>query len=151
MLRQELNDALKHALRTRDERTAATLRLILAALKDRDIAARSAGSTDGIGDDEIQAMLEKLAQQSREAAANYDRAGRRDLAEKERQEIEVIQRFLPRQLDEAETRRAVDEAIRELGAHSLKDMGRVMNHLRSQYRGRMDFTHASSIAKHKLD
>ncbi|SDG34350.1 hypothetical protein SAMN05216241_10977 [Limimonas halophila] len=151
MLRQQLNDALKQALRTRDERTAATLRLILAALKDRDIAARAQGSTDGIDDDEIQRMLEKLAQQSREAAANYDRAGRADLAEKERQEIEVIQRFLPRQLDEAETRRAVDDAIQELGAHSLKDMGRVMNHLRSQYRGRMDFTHASSIAKHKLD
>lgn len=151
MLRQQLNDALKHALRTRDERTAATLRLILAALKDRDIAARTAGSSEGIADDEIRAMLEKLARQSREAADTYERAGRSDLAEKERQEIEVIQRFLPRQLDDTETRAAVDEAIRELGASSLKDMGRVMSHLRSRYRGRMDFTRASTVAKHKLD
>ena len=150
MLRTELNDALKQALRARDARTAATLRLILAALKDRDIAARSEGNSDGISDDQIRQMLQKMVRQSREASKTYADAGRDDLAEKEEQEIKVLQRFLPRQLDEAETREAVDRTIAELGADSVKDMGTVMNRLRTDFAGQMDFAKASKVAKERL-
>lgn len=150
MLRTELNDALKQALRARDARTAATLRLILAALKDRDIAVRSEGNSDGISDDQIRQMLQKMVRQSREAAKTYADAGRDDLAEKEEQEIKVLQRFLPRQLDDAETREAVDRTIEELGADSVKDMGTVMNRLRTDFAGQMDFAKASKVAKERL-
>jgi uncharacterized protein YqeY len=150
MLRTELNDALKQALKSRDHGAAATLRLVLAALKDRDIAARGEGNAEGIGDDQIRQMLQKMVRQSREAAETYDKAGRGDLAEKERQEIAVIERFLPKQLGEAETRKAVEATIAELGAESIKDMGRVMTRLREQYAGRMDFSKASAVAKDRL-
>lgn len=150
MLRTELNDALKAALRAHDARTAATLRLILAALKDRDIAARSEGNSEGISDDQIRQMLQKMVRHSREAAQTYSESGRPDLAEKEEQEIAVLERFLPRQLDEAETRAEVDKTIRELGADNVKDMGRVMSRLREAYAGRMDFSQASRIAKDRL-
>jgi uncharacterized protein YqeY len=150
MLRTDLNDALKQALRTRDARTAATLRLILAALKDRDIAARSEGNSDGISDEQIRQMLQKMVRQSREAAKTYAEAGRDDLSEKEEQEIQVLQRFLPRQLDDEETRLAVDRTIAELGADSVKDMGTVMNRLRHDFAGQMDFAKASKVAKQRL-
>jgi uncharacterized protein YqeY len=149
-LRTELNDALKAALRAKDARTAATLRLILAALKDRDIAERSEGNSDGISDDQIRQMLQKMVRQSREAAQTYAEAGRDDLAEKEEQEIKVLQRFLPRQLDQAETQAAVERTIDELGANSVKDMGSVMARLRESYAGQMDFAQASKVAKQKL-
>lgn len=150
MLRSELNEALKDAVRRRDTDTAATLRLVLAALKDREIAARTENGRDGIGEDEILHMLKKMAAQSRESAETYAEAGRDDLAEKERQEERVIRRFLPRELDTGETEAAVDDVIAELGASGLKDMGRVMSALRSRYAGRMDFSHASSLAKSRL-
>jgi len=150
MLREDLNDALKQAKRSGDSVTTSTLRLVLAALKDRDIAARNAGASEGIGDTEIRRMLAKLVQQSREAAAAYEAEGRTDLAAKERREIAVLQRFLPRALDDAETRAAVDEAIRAAGARGIKDVGPVMRHLHAAYPGRMDFSHASAIAKDKL-
>ena len=150
MLRTDLNDALKTALKAKDARTAATLRLILAALKDRDIAVRSEGNSDGISDEQIQQMLQKMARQSREAAETYSEGGREDLAEKERQEIQVIERFLPKQLDEEEIRTAVDDTMEEVGADSVKDMGKVMSRLREKYAGRMDFSKASAIAKEKL-
>jgi hypothetical protein len=150
MLRSELNDALKDAVRRRDTDTAATLRLVLAALKDREIAARSENGRDGIGEDEILNMLKKMAAQSRESAERYAEAGRDDLAEKERQEERVIRRFLPRELDSGETERAVDEVIADLGASGLKDMGRVMAALRDRYAGRMDFSRASALAKSRL-
>ncbi|MBK1698953.1 GatB/YqeY domain-containing protein [Rhodovibrio salinarum] len=150
MLRTDLNDALKQALRARDARTAATLRLILAALKDRDIAARSEGNSDGISDDQIRQMLQKMVRQSHDAAKTYADAGRDDLAEKEEQEITVLQRFLPRQLDDAETRQAVDDTIEALGADSVKDMGAVMTRLRTDFAGQMDFAKASKVAKERL-
>lgn len=150
MLRTDLNEALKKALRTKDAETVATLRLVLAALKDRDIAARSEGNSEGISEEQIQEMLQKMVRQSREAAETYEKAGRADLAEKERREIRVIERFLPKQLDEAETREAVEAAIEEIGAYSIKDMGRVMGRLREQYAGRMDFSKASAAAKQRL-
>lgn len=150
MLRTQLNDELKNAMRRQDKQTVATLRLILAALKDRDIAARSEGSSEGIDEQQIHQMLQKMARQSQEAAETYQQAGRDDLAEKERGEVQVIERFLPRQLDEAETREAVDKAIADLGAESVKDMGRLMNRLRETYAGRMDFSKASAVAKDRL-
>lgn len=150
MLRSELNEALKDAVRRRDTDTAATLRLVLAALKDREIAARSENGRDGIGEDEILHMLKKMAAQSRESAETYAEAGRDDLAEKERQAERVIRRFLPRELDSGETEAVVDEVIAELGANGLKDMGRVMSALRSRYAGRMDFSRASALAKSRL-
>jgi uncharacterized protein YqeY len=150
MLRSRLNDALKQALRNRDRRTAATLRLVLAALKDRDIAARGSGKSEGVDDKQIYEMLQKMARQNRESAEAYAKAGREDLAEKERQEIEIIESFLPKQFDDQETRQAVDGVIDELEADSIKDMGRVMGALKERYAGQMDFARASSIAKQRL-
>lgn len=150
MLRSEINDALKQALRDKDQQALGTVRLIMAALKDRDIAARGAGNADGIPEDEILEMLQKMVKQRREAIDLYAKGGRSDLVEKEQTEIAVIERFLPQQMDEAETEQAVDGAIAELEAGSIKDMGRVMGALKERYAGRMDFGRASALAKQKL-
>ena len=150
MLRDELNQSLKEAMRARDQQALTTVRLILAALKDRDIQARSEGQGDGIGDDEILDMLTKMVKQRREAMSLYEKGNRQDLVDKEQNEIEVIQRFLPQQLSEAELEAAVQQAIGELEAASVKDMGRVMGVLKQRYAGRMDFGKASGLAKAKL-
>jgi hypothetical protein len=150
MFRTELNDALKVAMKARDKCAVSTLRLILAALKDRDIAARSKGTTDGIGMDEILEMLHKMVRQRKEAIEAYRKGGREELADQEAEEIEVIQRFLPKQLGESEIRGAVDEVIGELEASSIKDMGRVMGALKERYAGRMDFGQASAQVKERL-
>lgn len=150
MLRTRLNEALKDAMRAKDARAVSTLRLILAALKDRDIAARTRGVTDGISDDEILGMLQTMIKQRREAISLYEQGGRLELAEQEREEIAVIEGFMPRQLGEEEIRQAVDEVIRDLGSGGLKDMGRTMAELRSRYSGRMDFTKASGFVRAAL-
>lgn len=150
MLRDELNQSLKEAMRARDQQALTTVRLILAALKDRDIQARSEGQGDGIGDDEILDMLTKMVKQRREAMSLYEKGNRQDLVDKEQNEIEVIQRFLPQQLNEAELEAAVQQAIGELEAASVKDMGRVMGVLKQRFAGRMDFGKASGLAKAKL-
>ena len=150
MLRDELNQSLKEAMRARDQQALATVRLILAALKDRDIQARSEGQGDGIADDEILDMLTKMVKQRREAMTLYEKGNRQDLVDKEQSEIDVIQRFLPQQLNEAELEAAVLQAIGELEAASVKDMGRVMGVLKQRYAGRMDFGKASGLAKAKL-
>lgn len=150
MLRDELNQSLKEAMRARDQQALTTVRLILAALKDRDIQARSEGQGDGISDDEILDMLTKMVKQRREAMSLYEKGNRQDLVDKEQNEIEVIQRFLPQQLSEAELETAVQQAIGELEADSVKDMGRVMGVLKQRYAGRMDFGKASGLAKAKL-
>ncbi len=150
MLRSEINDALKQALRDKDQQALGTVRLIMAALKDRDIAARGAGNADGIAEDEILEMLQKMVKQRREAIDLYAKGGRSDLVDKEQAEIAVIERFLPQQMDEAETEQAVDGMIAELEAGSIKDMGRVMGALKERYAGRMDFGRASALAKRKL-
>ena len=150
MLRDELNQSLKEAMRARDQQALTTVRLILAALKDRDIQARTEGQGDGIGDDEILDMLTKMVKQRREAMSLYEKGNRQDLVDKEQNEIEVIQRFLPQQLSEAELETAVQQAIGELEADSVKDMGRVMGVLKQRYAGRMDFGKASGLAKAKL-
>ncbi len=150
MLRDELNQSMKEAMRARDQQALATVRLIIAALKDRDIQARSEGQGDGVGDDEILDMLTKMVRQRREAIALYEKGNRQDLVEKEQREIEVIQRFLPQQLSDSELESAVLQAISELEAASVKDMGRVMGVLKERFAGRMDFGKASAIAKAKL-
>ncbi len=154
MLRKELNAALKEAMLAKDGRATATLRLILAALKDRDIAARTKGQleddVEGISEEEIHLMLQTMIKQRRESIDMYEKGGRLDLVEQEHGEIEVISRFLPEQLDEVAIGQAVKEVIGELGASSLKDMGRTMAALRERYAGRMDFGKASGLVKQQL-
>ncbi|MGE5545494.1 MAG: GatB/YqeY domain-containing protein [Solirubrobacterales bacterium] len=150
MLRQQLNDALKAAMLGKDARTVSTVRLILAALKDRDIAARSRGVMDGISEDEILSMLQSMIKQRRESIALYEQGGRLELAQQEQEEISVIERFLPRQMSEAETNEAVAAVIAETGAGGIKDMGRVMAVLKERFAGQMDFTKASAAAKAAL-
>lgn len=150
MLRNTLNDALKTAMRDRDAATTSTLRMILAALKDRDIAARPKGITTGIGDDEIATMLQGMIKQRRESITLYDQGGRPELAEKERGEIAIIERFLPKQLSDAELERAVKETIAAVGAQGIKDMGRTMAALKERYAGQMDGAKSSQVVKRLL-
>jgi uncharacterized protein YqeY len=150
MLRQRLSDALKAAMLGRDTRTVSTVRLILAALKDRDIAARPRGIADGVPDEDILQMLQSMMKQRRESIALYEQGGRLELAQQEAEEIAIIERFLPAQLSEAEVADAVDGVIAAIGAQGLKDMGRVMTALKEQFAGRMDATKASAIVKQKL-
>jgi uncharacterized protein YqeY len=150
MLRQQLKDALKTAMLGKDARSVSTVRLILAALKDRDIAARPRGMADGIGEDEIRQMLQSMIKQRRESIVMYEQGARMELAQQEAEEIVIIERFLPRQLGEAEIREAVQAAIAEMGAGGLKDMGRVMAVLKERHAGEMDFTKASAVVKGEL-
>ncbi|MBT4770718.1 MAG: GatB/YqeY domain-containing protein [Rhodospirillaceae bacterium] len=150
MLRTRLSDELKVAMKAKDSCRTSTLRLILAALKDRDIAARGKGNADGIEEDEILSMLQTMVKQRKESITMYEKGGREELAAREAEEIKVIQDFLPSQLSEEETAAAVGEIITETDAASLKDMGRTMAELRSRYAGRMDFSVASDIVKAQL-
>ncbi len=150
MLREELSTALKTAMKARAEREVSTLRLILAALKDRDIAARGRGESEGIGEDEIRQMLQSMIKQRRESITLYEQGGRLELAEREGEEIQIIERFLPRQLGAAESETAIRAVIEELGATSIKDMGRTMAALRQRYLGQMDFAKAGAIVKRLL-
>ncbi len=150
MLRERLSDALKTAMKAKQQRAVSTLRLILAALKDRDLAARASGNTDSIGDEEIFELLTKMTRQRHESIKLYEQGGRVDLAQREAEEIEIISSFLPRQLDDVETDEAVREAIADIGATGLKDMGRAMAALKIRYPGRMDFAKASALVKKEL-
>jgi len=150
MLRQQFNEALKTAMLAKDSRTVSTVRLIVAALKDRDIAARSRGVTDGIPDEEVLQMLQQMVKQRRESITLYEQGNRLDLAQQETDEIGVISRFLPKQMSEAETTEAVKSVIGEIEATTLKDMGRVMAVLKERFAGTMDFTKASSLVKGQL-
>lgn len=150
MLREQINDALKVAMRTKDEVGLRTVRLIMAALKDRDIAARSNGNCEGISDDDLLGMLQSMVKQRKESMQMYVDGGRQELADQEAAEIEVIERFLPQQLGEDEMAEAVSNAIETTGAGGIKDMGKVMGALKSDYAGRMDFSKASQIVKQRL-
>ena len=149
-LRSRLNDALKSAMKAKDARATSTVRLILAALKDRDIAARSKGNHEGIDDAEILQMLQTMVKQREESIALYEKGGRLELAQQEQEEIDIIRSYLPKQLSEAEIARAVKEVVAELGATNLKDMGRTMAALRERYAGQMDFAKASGLVKQQL-
>jgi uncharacterized protein len=147
MLRTQLSQALKDAMRAKEALSVSTIRLILAALKDRDIAARGGGNSDGLPDDEILQLLQKMIKQRHESITLYEEAGRIELAARERGEIDVINRFLPKQLSDDEIKAEVDKVIAEIGAASVKDMGRLMGELRERYAGQMDFGKASAAAK----
>lgn len=149
-MREQLSEALKTALRAKDQRAISTVRLILAALKDRDIAARTRGTGEGISEDEILSLLQSMIKQRGESIALYEQGGRLELAQQEAEEIEVIKRFLPVQMTDAEQAQAVEDVVAELKAESLKDMGRVMAALKERYAGRMDFAKASGLVKAKL-
>lgn len=150
MLRKRLNDALKEAMLTKNQRAVSTVRLILAALKDRDIAARGRGDTDGVGEAEIFSMLGTMVRQRQESIDLYEKGGRAELAEQEREEIAIIEGFLPKALSPEEADAAIAEVMGELGAACIKDMGRVMTELRARYAGRMDFAKVSAVIKSKL-
>jgi len=149
-LRQQLNDAMKEAMKAKDAKRLATLRLVLAALKDRDIAARTETSRDLLGDDEILSLLAKMIKQRDESATAFDAGNRPELAAGEREEIAIIRSFMPAQMDEAGVQRAAEAIIAELGATSIKDMGKVMAAMKERYAGQMDFARASAVIKTAL-
>jgi uncharacterized protein YqeY len=149
-LRDQITTALKEAMKSKDAARLSTLRLVSAAIKDRDIALRGEGRDDGVTEAEIQAILAKMVKQRQESARTYEEAARLELAEGERAEIVVIEEFLPRQLSDAEVRRAIDAAVSELGAASIRDMGRVMAVLKERHAGQMDFAAVGSQVKARL-
>ncbi len=150
MLRERLREDLKTSMKAKEERKVATLRLILAALKDRDIAARGDGNEEGISEDDVVAMLSTMVRQRRDAITLYEEGGRQELADREREEIDIIHEFLPKQLGEEEIAEAINEVIARLDAKGLKDMGRIMADLRGHFAGQMDFGRASQIVKGQL-
>lgn len=150
MLRQEISSALKDAIKAKDSCAVAALRLINAAIKDRDIAARDKGVQDGITDEDILGLLQSMIKQRNDSIEAYQKGGRQDLVDREAQEIEVIKGFLPEQLSEDDIKAAVDEIIQEVGAACIKDMGKTMGALKAKYTGRMDFGKASAIVKDRL-
>lgn len=150
MLRTQIQEAMKDAMRAKDERTLGTTRMILAKMKDLDIAARPSGNTDGIGDAEISSMLQGMIKQRRESIALYEKGNRADLVKQESDEITVIERFLPQQMDEAAIKTAIQAAVAATGASSIKDMGKVMAELKKTYAGQMDFALAGGLVKAQL-
>lgn len=150
MLRDKLNDALKDAMRARDTAAVGAIRLILAKLKEVDIAARTEASREGVADDRILSMLQGMIKQRNESVALYEKGNRADLANKEKAEIAVIERFLPQQMDDAAVDAAVRQAIVAASAKSVKDMGGVMATLKGKYAGQMDFAKASAAVKKAL-
>jgi len=149
-MRERIAQAMKDALKSKDQATLSTIRLIVAALKDRDIAARSDNNHDGISDDEILSMLQTMIKQRNESSKMYEDGGRPELAEAEKAEIVLIQKFLPEQLSHDDIENAITEAIAQTNAASIKDMGKVMAHLKEQHAGQMDFSAASQMVKAAL-
>ncbi|MFN0043729.1 MAG: GatB/YqeY domain-containing protein [Alphaproteobacteria bacterium] len=150
MLRQRFSERLKDALKSKDQRAVGTVRLMMAALKDRDIAARGKGNAEGIAEDEILQMLQAMVKQRRESVEMFRAGAREDLVRQEQEEIAVIEGFMPRQMDEAEIERIAGELVTETGAASIKDMGRVMAVLKERFAGQMDFAKASAAVKRRL-
>lgn len=149
-MRDRIAQAMKQALKDKDQVALATIRLISAALKDRDIAARGQDRHDGISDDEILSMLQTMIKQRQESARMYEDGGRPDLMETERAEIAIIQQFLPEPLSEAEIEAAIKAAVVSTQAASVKDMGKVMAHLKAEHAGQMDFSAVSQLVKSRL-
>lgn len=149
-LRTRISTELKQAMKDKAAQRLSTLRLVNAAIKDKDIAARAEGNDEGVGEGEVLAILGKMAKQRLESARAYEEGGRLDLAEREREEIEVIEEFLPRQLSEDETKAAVDAVVAQTGATSIRDMGKVMGALKAKYTGQMDFGRVGPMLKERL-
>jgi uncharacterized protein YqeY len=149
VLREQINDAVKAAMKAQDKLRLSTLRLVNAAIKNADIEARGAGK-DPLTDGDVLGLLQKLIKQRQESVELYEKGGRADLAEQERGEIEVIKGFLPQQLSEADTKAAIAEGINATGAAGMKDMGKVIAALKERHAGRMDFAKASALVKAML-
>src|SRR5579872_2857697 len=150
-LRERFNTELKEAMKAREQKRLATLRLILAGLKERDIANRSESSREGISEEEILSLLAKMVKQREESAAAYDAGGRPELASSERDEIDIIRRFMPQQLSVDEMKAAIEGVVADTGATSIKDMGKVMGLLKERYSGQMDFAKAGASVKEVLN
>ena len=147
-MREQFMTVLKEAMKAGDKRRVSTIRMVQAALKDKDIEARGLGKT--VSDDDVLALLQKLVKSRQESFAIYEKAGRDDLATQEREEIEIIQAFLPKQMSDDEMTAAIDAAVTETGAAGMKDMGKVVGLLKTKYSGQMDFGKASGLVKAKL-
>jgi uncharacterized protein YqeY len=146
-LRDDLNAALKDAMKAKEARRVSTLRMILAGVKDRDIAARTETNREGVADDELLSLLAKMIKQREESAETYEKGGRPELAQQEREEIAIIQGFMPKQMDAEAMQAAITTVIGEVGAASMKDMGKVMGALKARFAGQMDFAKASAAVK----
>ena len=149
-LRTRISEALKKAMKDKEADRLSTLRLINAAIKDKDIDARAKGNDEGVGEAEVLAILGKMAKQRMESARAYEEGGRLDLAEQERTEIGIIEEFLPRQLSDDEVGAAIEAAIGEIGAESIRDMGKVIGALKAKYTGQMDFGAVGPMVKDRL-
>ena len=150
MLRNEISNAYKSAMKQKEAVTVSTLRLILAAIKDRDIAARLKGNSDGITNDEILSLMQSMIKQRGDSIDAYEKGGRMELAHREAEEIAIIEGFLPAQMTSETVLTAVEDVIKDVNAETLKDMGKVMATLKQRFAGQMDFAKASSIVKAKL-
>jgi len=148
VLRDRINEGMKEAMKSGDKLRVSTLRLVNAAIKNAEIEARTASKK--FGEDELLGLLQKMIKQRQESVELYDKGGRKELADQERGEIKIIQEFLPQQMSEEEAKAAIAEVIKQEGASSIKDMGKVMNALRTAYAGRMDFGKASALVKQQL-
>jgi uncharacterized protein YqeY len=149
-LRQRLNDELKQAMKAADKLKVSTLRLVNAAIKERDIESRTAGPDSGVGEPQILEVLNKMIKQRQDSLAAYEQAGRQDLAEQERGEIAIIRSFMPEPLRPEETKAAIEEAIAATQASTVKDMGKVIAHLKERYTGRMDFATVGPAVRARL-
>jgi uncharacterized protein len=149
MLREKLSEVLKEAMKAKDSRRLSTVRLIQSAIKDRDIANRGTGK-DAASEDEILQILQKMVKQREESAKIYEDAGRAELANQEREEVEILKTFMPEQLSDEKVDEIVAGVVAETGAAGMKDMGKVMAVLRERYAGQMDFAKASGVIKAKL-
>ena len=149
-LRQSITDAVKDAMKSKDSLRVSTLRLVNAAIKDRDIAARAEDRCDGIDDSEILSLLSKMVKQRQESAQTYEENARPELAERERAEISIVREFMPKPLSDDDMTEAVGNIITELDATGLKDMGKVMGRLKTDFAGRIDMGKAGALVKAKL-
>jgi len=149
-LRERIQQDLKGAMKARDDVKTSTLRLIQTAIKDRDIAARAEDRCEGCEEEEILSILAKMVRQREESSKAFEEAGRTELAEREREEMEIIRDYMPRQMSESEIREAAGDVVEELEATGLKDMGRCMGALKERYQGRMDFSKAGQAVKEML-
>jgi len=149
-LREQINTALKDAMKAKDQRRVSTLRMVLAAIKDKDIAARTETSREGISDDDVLSLLAKLVKQRDDSITAFVLGNRTDLADAEREEIAIIREFMPKQMSDDDVKEAAQAVIDDVGAASMKDMGKVMAALKESYAGQMDFAKASALVKELL-
>jgi uncharacterized protein YqeY len=149
MLRDDINSALKDAMKAKDERRVSTLRLVNSTLKNADIEARGQGKGP-LGDDAVLGLLQKMIKQRQESVELYEKGGRAELAQQEREEIAIITAYLPKQMSEEEVKAAIAQAVLDAGATGMKDMGKVVGALKAKYAGRMDFAAASALVKARL-